>query len=230
MTASGTAPTCSTATHAGSWINNRLARPPKLGVRNFRDPAAAISSLILRPLAGWSLDHLGRRFTLVFGSLFGAAGMGLVGLVHEVGTLAYVMRLVFGIGQGIIFTGYFVWLTDLLPEVRRTEGIALFGVSGLAPLAVNAFADQLGVVGSQLHWFLPLLGAVMLSALPALFGVPETVKRGAAAAGASPTGSDGDTPEALAPPRVLRMLISRAMLPVWLATVVLATMAAVFFS
>ncbi|MCB1367782.1 MAG: hypothetical protein KDK00_08470 [Rhodobacteraceae bacterium] len=45
MTASGTAPTCSTATHAGSWINNRLARPPKLGVRNFRDPAAAISSL-----------------------------------------------------------------------------------------------------------------------------------------------------------------------------------------
>ncbi|MCB9681680.1 MAG: MFS transporter [Alphaproteobacteria bacterium] len=134
---------------------------------------AAVGGLVTRPIVGWALDRVGRKPTLTAGTLLLVAGMLLLGGVDRVGPLVIVARLLAGAGVGTLFTGYFTLASDLVPEARRTEGLALFGVSGLVPLVVNPLATRLGVDASGVRWFLPLVGGAILLSLLLLRGVPE---------------------------------------------------------
>jgi len=136
--------------------------------------AAAIGGLISRPLIGWSLDVWGRKPTLLIGTVLMACSMQLVALITEVGSLAYGMRFVFGIAEGALFTGYYAVAADLLPRKRRTEGLALFGISGLVPLALNPVLGQMGFGAPDLRWFFPLLGAVIAVSAFCVLKVPES--------------------------------------------------------
>ena len=142
--------------------------------------------------------------------------MGLVFFVRDTGPLAYLVRFVFGIGVGALFSGYFTFCTDIVPEARRTEGIALFGISGLVPLAVNPFAEKLGVSALDVRWFLPALSLVMLSSLLFLRDIPEP----AGVAKAERSGLS-DT---------LRALRNRRLWPVWLATVAFSSLVMTFMA
>jgi MFS family permease len=171
----------------------------------------AIGGLMFRPLVGWSLDAWGRKPTLVAGTFVVAIGMAAVALVHDTGPAVYIARYIFGMGTGALFSGYFTLCTDLVPVSRRTEGIALFGISGLVPLAVNPFAEDLGVQASDIVWFLPVTGAVVLLSLIALRGIPEPLRT-------------TDRPR-LVWTEVQRALRSPNLSPVWLATIIFATLA-----
>lgn len=98
---------------------------------------ASVGGLTARPLVAWALDRVGRRPTLLAGTALMSLGMVLLALATDVGPLVYGVRLLFGLGQGAVFTGYFTVAADLVPEARRTEGLALFGLSGLVPLAIT---------------------------------------------------------------------------------------------
>ena len=104
---------------------------------------ASVGGLLLRPVVGWSLDQVGRKPTLIAGTLFLSAGMASVGLVDGIDSTIYVARVLIGIGAGALFTGYFVFVTDFIPQSRRTEGIALFGISGLLPVGLNSIVERL---------------------------------------------------------------------------------------
>src|SRR5574339_55953 len=93
-----------------------------------------IGGVALRPAVGWALDRLGRKSTLVIGTIVLSASMCCFWLVTSISPLVYAVRIFFGIGTGAIFTGYFTFASDLIPAERRTEGLALFGISGLIPL------------------------------------------------------------------------------------------------
>lgn len=134
---------------------------------------AAASGLLARPFIGWSLDRLGRKPTLLVGTAVTVVGMTLVWFVRDVGSMVYVERAVFGVGQAALFTGYFTLAADVVPPERRTEGIALFGISGLLPLLVNPFADQLGIVAGELRWFLPAVGGLVALSLAVAWGIAE---------------------------------------------------------
>ncbi len=178
--------------------------------------ASAIGGLASRPAVGWALDAWGRKPTLAAGTVVMTLGMLLVGLIDDIGWLAYAVRVVFGIGMGACFTGYFTLAADLVPVSRRTEGLALFGVSGLLPLALNPFAGRLGILGADVRWFLPMVGVVIGSSLLALTRVPE---RWAPRA-----------PRRVFGPDVLLALRHRALWSVWLADVVFSGMVALFMS
>lgn len=178
--------------------------------------AGALGGLVSRPAVGWALDAVGRRPTLVVGTVILSLGMGLVAVVTSTGPLAYVERVVFGVGQGALFTAYFTFAADLVPPSRRTEGIALFGVSGLLPLLVNPFSSQLGVEPAALRWFLPVVGAVIATSLLAVRALPEP--RNAA------------TAQPLRAGAVLRSLRAARLAPVWLMTVVFSGVVATFMS
>ncbi len=176
--------------------------------------AAAIGGLVLRPLIGWSLDRWGRKPTLTVGTLIsGAAMVGIAG-IDSIGPAAYAVRVVFGIGTAALFTGYFTFCTDIVPAARRTEGIALFGISGLLPLLVNPAAERFGVNAVDLAWFLPILGLVMITSLLALRPIKEPVTH----ASHAPPG----------PAEVLRALRRRSLWPVWLATCIFAGLVMLF--
>ncbi|MEZ4268822.1 MAG: MFS transporter [Myxococcota bacterium] len=177
---------------------------------------SAVGGLLLRPAVGWSLDAIGRKKTLTAGTFAGCLGLCLVGFVTELSPLVYAARLTFGIGVGAMFTGYFTFAADLVPPARRTEGLALFGVSGLLPVLVNPAAERLGLEGASLRYFFPAMGLVVLSSLLFLRRVPEPPR-----------------PPRLARPAVLAAfaeLGQRRLWSVWLATIVFAGFVSLFFS
>jgi predicted MFS family arabinose efflux permease len=134
------------------------------------------------------------------------------------GPLVYVMRILVGLGTGTLFTGYFTLAADLVPASRRTEGIALFGISGLAPLMVAPLRDLLALPAEDLRWFLPAVGLAVLASLFFLPGVPDDSRVGR------------EEREPFRWSDAWAALGKRSLLPVWTATAVFATMVAVFMS
>ena len=177
---------------------------------------AAFSGVLLRPVVAWSLDHLGRKPTIFAGTLLLGAGMGLLYFVEAPDWVAYASRLVAGVGLGATFASYFAFAADLIPPSRRTEGIALFGITGLLPLMINPLVAELGVDAAALQWFLPLMGGAVCLSLVFVALVPETsITRGGPRSGLTAT---------------LRALVARRVLPVWFATGIFSFLVAVFMS
>lgn len=171
--------------------------------------SAAVGGLMLRPLIGWGLDAWGRKPMLFVGTTVAGLAMGGIALVDGIDATVYIVRFVFGLGVAALFTGYFTFCTDLVPVARRTEGIALFGVSGLLPLLVNPAAEHYGVRAGELAWFLPAVGGVMLLSLVPLVPISEPPRT---AASARPGLAE-----------ILRALRRRELWPVWIATCIFAS-------
>lgn len=178
--------------------------------------AASLGGLLSRPLAGAALDTLGRKPTLQLGTAFVVVGLLLVALVKDLGPLAWGMRLLFGVGEGALFAGYFTLAADIIPEARRTEGIALFGVSGLLPLAVSPVAELAGVNAPDLGWFIPAMSLGVGASLLCLWPVPE---EGRPVEREQQSIADG-----------LRALRARPLWSVWWATIIFSGLVGLFFS
>ena len=140
--------------------------------------------------------------------------LALILAIDRVGPLLYVSRLLAGAGAGTLFTAYFAFAADIIPISRRTEGIALFGVSGLLPLIVNPIADRMQVMPMDLRWFLPAISLVVLASLWPVLRVAEPAR----------------APRTDEPLPLRRALSNRKLLPVWWATIVFAGGVAMFFA
>jgi len=133
--------------------------------------AYAVTGLLLRPFAGRYADRVGRRPTVVFGSLLVAAGGFLYLLPLGVGGLI-VARLVLGAGEGTVFTGGSAWIVDLAPLERRGRVIGLYGLAVWAGLSVGPLIGELiqHAAGYTPVWIfagaVPLIGAAIAARVP----------------------------------------------------------------
>lgn len=176
---------------------------------------AATGSLALRPLVAWALDTIGRHPTLYLGTVVLGAGMMSFGAITEMGVGIYAARVLTGVGTGTLFAGYFAAASDLIPAARRTQGIALFGISGLAPLMVGPLAREAGVAAQDIGLFFASLGAlILLSVVPLRFVRPPT---------------PSPRPK-LSWSAAVRALHAPSVRPVWLATAGLSALVAAFFA
>lgn len=173
-----------------------------------------IGSLASRPAVAWALDRVGRRPTLVVGTVLLALGMALLAFARDMGPFVYGVRIVFGVGQGVLFTGYFTLAADLVPPARRTEGIALFGTSGLLPIGLNAFVAFAHLDPPSLRWVYPGAALLVLASLVAVARLPEPPRPPAVA-------DEASVWTALRQPRLF---------PVWLATAVFAGVLGTFMT
>lgn len=176
---------------------------------------AAVSGLLFRPVIGWALDAVGRKPTLIVGTVLVAASMGMIWFVDRIGWVLYAQRAIFGIGIAVLFTAYFTFAADIVPVERRTEGLALFGISGLIPLLINPFADQIGIAPQDLRWFLPLVGGVLVLSIIPLLPLKEPRRQPV---------------NALRLGEALRALRHRTLFPVWFATAIFSGLVAVFMT
>ncbi|MFN3202055.1 MAG: MFS transporter [Bradymonadia bacterium] len=137
-------------------------------------PALAVALIALS--AGWLVDAIGRRRTLVYGLvIYGVAGTsGLwLGSLHAL----LVGRLALGIGVAFIMTSATTLLADLVPGAARQRimGIqaAFIGMGGLVFLLIGGALAEI-----SWRWPFAVYGASWLVVLPALKSLPTGAKSG----------------------------------------------------
>ncbi|MDP9495856.1 MAG: MFS transporter [Actinomycetota bacterium] len=136
--------------------------------------AAAVLGLMARPALGRVLDLTHRRTVLLVTGLFNAAVILALATTSVWGLLLWGLFLAQRVLQIALFTTMLTYAADSLPIEHRTQGLALFGLSGLLPIAVGGVAgdvviDAFGfgalfvvsaaasVVSWLLVWRLPIL-------------------------------------------------------------------------
>lgn len=100
-------------------------------------------SVAVRPGVGVLLDRLGRRRVLLWSAAANAASYPPFLLLDGPGPWLFLLATVHLVVGGTLFASYFTYAADLVPSGRRAEGIAIFGVAGMAP---NGLGPALGEV------------------------------------------------------------------------------------
>ncbi|WML42111.1 MFS transporter [Neobacillus sp. OS1-2] len=100
------------------------------------------SALLLRPIAGSSLETKGRGFVYLIGLTVFVLSVGSFGFLTSI-VLLFAMRVVQGAGWGFSTTASGTIATDLIPASRRGEGMGYYGLSGNLALA---FGPSLGLI------------------------------------------------------------------------------------
>ncbi|MEE2644122.1 MAG: MFS transporter [Myxococcota bacterium] len=142
---------------------------------------AAVGGLLTRPLVALTLDRIGRRPVLVTGLLIASVCLSLIPKLNPHGYQLHWLRICFGVGAGALFTSFFTFAADIIPDQRRTEGLALFGISGLLPLVVNPTATLLEVRAAEIPHFLSQISLLLLLAIPLVLSIPEAPQKNASA-------------------------------------------------
>jgi MFS family permease len=140
----------------------------------------AAAGLAARPFVGRTIDTRGRRAVVVGGALLNVVATALYLVYDSVGPLIYFIRVLHGLAEGALFSVMFTMAADLVPTERRTEGMAVFGVSGVAPLGLGPFIGDL-VLRDGDYTRLYVTGLVLaLASLAFVLPLPETRPRASA--------------------------------------------------
>ena len=162
-------------------------------------------SVLVRPLVGMLLDRLGRRRVLVWASLLNALSFPPFLFVETTGALLWAFTVVHMVIGGALFASYFTYAADVIPSGRRVEGLAIFGVAGMAP---NGLGPALGEV------LIERLGFPALFLTAAVFGLASCLL----ALRVPPRGAGHERPPVRPPTSGGRTLLS-SLLPVLAATI-----------
>jgi len=116
----------------------------------------ALAAVAFRPPVGRAMDVRGRRPVIVWGGALHALATAGYLAVDAIGPLLYAVRVLHGVAEALLFSALFAYAADRVPAARRTEGLALFGVSGMLPISIGGWLGD---------WLLPLHGFPLLFAL-----------------------------------------------------------------
>lgn len=177
----------------------------------------AVSSLfstVLRPWVGALADRHGRRPLLVGGSALGFAVCLLYVGVDQMGPYVYFVRTLHGVASAIIFSVFFTYAADIVPPAERTQGLALFGVAGMAPLALSGLLGDLIVPALGYRALYLALAALQLGSLVLSLAMRESHTMGR-------EGATSGTRE---------LLLRRELVPLWLLIFGFEVAAATYFT
>lgn len=136
--------------------------------------AASGAGVACRPWVGKAVDRRGRRVVLVAGSLLHLAVTSAYLTVGAIGPWLILIRLGHGVAMAMLFTVLFTIAADVVPASRRTEGIAIYGLSGILPMSVAGLVgDQILARGSYQDLFVAIVGVTLLAVVAGL-GLPES--------------------------------------------------------
>jgi predicted MFS family arabinose efflux permease len=105
--------------------------------------AAAIAALTLRPGFGRLLDLTHRRTILLFAGILNVSFVLMLVVASAWGPFLWAIFLVHRVLQIGLFTAMLTYGADAIVEERRTQGLAVFGLTGLFPIAVGGILGDL---------------------------------------------------------------------------------------
>lgn len=162
---------------------------------------AATAAVIVRPFVGRIMDTYGRLPVIYVGNVLNVAAILLYFTVSAMGPWVYVVRTLQSVALATLFSAFFTYGADVLPESRRAEGFALFGVSGLLPLAIaGVLGDVILSFAGFDELFLVAAGCALLALV---LSIPLRERR---------------PQQVEAPKGFLSVVISRPLGPIWFVT------------
>ena len=176
--------------------------------------STALAAIVIRPRIGIGMDRRGRRPMILAGGALNIGVLLLYLTINSLGPWVYVVRILHGFAEALLFASIFTYAADILPDDNRTQGLALFGISGMLPIALG------GLLGDFVleRWdfdalFMTSVGFAVVAFLLSL-SLPEAVE---------PTGRSGGS-SFLAPLRQANLL------PLWWITVVFSLALTAYFT
>ena len=143
---------------------------------------AGLATILVRPSVGRIMDLRGRRMVIRAGTLMVAASTLAMAFIGEMGVALVAARLVQGMGQAITITGFWTYIADRVPAQNRSQGIAVFGVSGLLPLGIApALGDIVLTTGWSYRGIFLLAAGFAIVAFALSLGLDESLAVSAAA-------------------------------------------------
>jgi MFS family permease len=130
--------------------------------------AFSVTALILRPIAGRTVDRRGRRPLLIGGALLFAATTAAHALAPNLAVLVG-LRLVLGVAEAFFFVAGFALLADLAPKERAGEALSFNSLAIYTGIAIGPSIGEwlLGAGGFTVAW----LGGAALALLAGLIAV-----------------------------------------------------------
>lgn len=89
-----------------------------------------------RPWVGRLMDTRGRRPVILGASALAVVAVALLPGAGDLGARVVALRIAVGLAEAALYTALFTYAADHVPPRRRTQGLGLFGASGL--LSVSA--------------------------------------------------------------------------------------------
>jgi predicted MFS family arabinose efflux permease len=133
---------------------------------------AAVFGLLMRPALGRILDLTHRRTVLLVTGAVNAAVMFALATTSEWGVLLWTLFVIQRLMQIALFTSMLTYAADSLSPKRRTQGLAIFGLSGLLPIALGGILGDLIIEWSGFVGLFVAAGVSELIAWSLVFGLP----------------------------------------------------------
>lgn len=108
----------------------------------------AVLSLIFRPWLGRILDLTHRRTVLLVAAVANIALLIALATTDAWGPYLWGLFLVQRTVQIALFTTILTYGADSIPIERRTQGLAIFGLSGLIPIALGGYGGDVIIANS----------------------------------------------------------------------------------
>jgi MFS family permease len=123
--------------------------------------AQALGAILAWPFIGRARDTRGRRVVILAGVSLFVTVVGLYLSIDALGPRVYGIRLLDGVAQAATmwYTALFTHAADVVPAERRTEGLAIFGVSGLVPIGLGAQSGDVTGIDDRVQGGVRRLGA-----------------------------------------------------------------------
>lgn len=104
---------------------------------------SALVSLLFRPWLGRILDLTHRRTVLLVTGVFNIAVLLLLLTTSVWGPWLWILFLAQRVFQVALFTTMITYGADSIPVERRTQGLAIYGLSGLIPIGLAGYLGDL---------------------------------------------------------------------------------------
>jgi MFS family permease len=190
----------------------------ELGANDVLIGAAAsltgLAAVLARPAIGRAMDRSGRRATILAGGALHVIATALYLGVDRVGPLLGATRFLHGIAEAMLFSALFTFAADYVPARRRTQGLALFGVSGMLPIGIGPTAANWLIAQRGWSWVFLTASSFAAISLALSFGLRDAPR---ARVASGPRAS------------MLAVLGQRELRPIWFLGAAFATVLTAFF-
>lgn len=153
--------------HFPGFLNDLGASDIEIG---FLIGLTGVTAVLARPTIGRTMDTRGRRGVILAGAALNTVSVLLYLVVDRIGPGLYAIRILHGAAEAMLFTALFTYAADCVPSERRTQGLALFGVSGMLPIALGGLLGDVILRTSDFRTLFMFSGA--LAGLSLLLSLP----------------------------------------------------------